>query len=200
MNLPFIVYALPRSRTAWMAKFLSYNEWQCGHEQAIFMRSVYDIKRLFSLNYTGVVETAAAQGWRIIKHHVPHIRQVVVKRPIEDVMKSMVKTAEYDVPRLRKVMEYGNRMLDEISGQPGVLTLDFDSLGTMEGCAALFEHCLPYRFDSGWWKSLKGQNIQLGVPEVITYYHEHKPEIEAFKSAMWREMRALRRSNQITRH
>lgn len=183
-----------------MAAFLSYNEWKCGHEQAILLRSIYDIKRLFSLDYTGTVETASAQAWRIIKHHAPHVKHAVVLRPIDDVMASMVKTAEYDVPRLRKVMEYGNRMLLELSQQPGVLTLDFSDLDTRDGCQVLFEHCLPYRFESGWWDTLRDQNIQCNVPNYIRYYYENKADVEAFKSVLWKELRQLRRTNHITRH
>ena len=27
-------------------------------------------------------------------------------------------------------------------------------------CAAVFEHCLPYKFDSGWWNWLSTKNVQ----------------------------------------
>jgi hypothetical protein len=202
---PFIIYALPRSRTAWLAEFLSYKDWTCGHEQAIFLRSIDDIKRLLSLPKTGVVETAAAQAWRIIHHHVPNIKAVVIRRPIDDVMRSMVNVdlrgeAQYDLDRLRNVMEYGDRMLREIAGQPGVLSLDFDDLDTMQGCKRLFEFCLPYEFDQGWWEYMVMQNIQVDVLSVIQHYHQNKPEIEGFKKQCWRELRHLAQSGLISKH
>lgn len=183
-----------------MAAFLSYNEWKCGHEQAILLRSISDMQYLFSLPYTGTVETASAQGWRIIKHYAPQVRHAVVLRPIEDVVESMVKTAEYDVPRLRRVMSYGDRMLRELAQQPGVLTLNYSDLDTERGCRWLFEHCLPYHFNPGWWREMRDKNIQCSVPAYIQYYHENKPKIEAFKSLLWKELRRLRRDNLITRH
>lgn len=187
-----------------MAAFLSYNEWRCGHEQAILLRSVSDIKYLFSLPYSGTVETASAQGWRIITHHAPHVKHAVVLRQIDDVMQSMLNIKmdgfSYDAPRLRKIMEYGDRMLREVAAQPGVLTLNYSDLDTERGCRQLFEHCLPYRFELGWWKHMRDCNIQVNVPSVIRYYHEHRPEIETFKSDLWGELRHLRRSRQITRH
>lgn len=188
-----------------MAAFLSYNEWQCGHEQGILLRSIHDLKNLFTIPYSGTVETASAQAWRLIQHHAPHVRHAVVRRPIDDVMKSMLAVdldgyASYDVPRLRKVMEYGDRMLAEISRQPGVLTLRFTDLDTRAGCKALFEHCLPHHFDSGWWEHMRDRNVQVNVSSVIRYYHENKTEIEAFKAELWSDMRRLRRSNHITRH
>jgi hypothetical protein len=201
---PFIIYALPRSRTAWLAEFLSYKDWTCGHEQAIFLRSVDDIKRLFSLPRTGVVETAAAQAWRIIHHHVPGLKAVVIRRPIDDVMRSMVNVdlrgeAHYDLPKLRKVMEYGDRMLCEIAEQPGVLSLDFDDLDTIQGCKAIFEHCLPYEFDYGWWEYMVMQNIQVDVLSVIQLYHQNRPEIEGFKKSLKREMRHLAQAGHISK-
>lgn len=202
---PFIIHALPRSRTAWLAEFLTYKDCRCAHEQAIFLRSIDDIKRLFSLPNTGCVETASAQAWRIIQHHVPNIKMVVIKRPIDDVMQSMVNIdlhgyAAYDIPRLRKVMEYGNRMLDEVSEQPGVLTIDFSELDTAEGCAKVFEFCLPHEFDPGWWSYMQAINVQADVIGTIRYYHENKPAIEGFKKIMWREMRALARQGIISKH
>jgi hypothetical protein len=201
----FVVYALPRSRTAWLSKFLTYGGWSCWHEQAIHMRTLNDIRTVISWPQTGVVETAMAQGWRIIHHYHPTLNAVVIRRPLEDVVKSMLAIdlkgyAHYDEPRLRKVMAYGNRMLDEIAAQPGTLVLDFDQLATREGCKAVFEHCLPYPFDDEWWQAHKDRNIQCDVASVIRYYHENRPEIDGFKKLCWRELRRLRASGQISKH
>lgn len=146
----------------------------------------------------GVVETAAAQAWRIIHHQVPNLKAVVIRRPVEDVIASMVNVdlngyATYDIPRLRKVMAYGDRVLEEITEQPAVLSLNFSALDTEEGCRALFEHCLPYPFDPGWWDYMKQKNIQVDVPSVIRFYHENKPDIERFKHLCWRELRSMAR-------
>ncbi len=205
LTQPFIIYALPRSRTAWMAEFLSYKDWQCGHEQAIFLRSIDDIKRLLSLPRTGVVETAAAPAWRIIHHHVPNAKAVVIRRPIDDVMASMVNVdlrgeAAYDIPRLRRVMEYESRLLDEIVARPGTLNLEFSDLGTLAGCKRLFEFCLPHKFDQGWWEYARQQNIQVDVLSVIRLYHQNREEIEGFKSLLKREMRHLAREGVISKH
>lgn len=204
MIQPFIIYALPRSRTAWMAEFLSYKDWQCGHEQAIFWRSVNDIKRFFALPRTGAVETATAQAWRIIHHHVPNIKAVVIRRPVDEVMESMVNIdlrgeAYYDIPKLRKFIEYGDRCLTEISEQPGVLNLKFSDLDTSDGCKRIFEFCLPYKFDQGWWEYARQQNIQVDVLSTIRLYHKNKPEIEGFKKTLWRELRHLAREGVISK-
>ncbi len=206
MKPGFIVYALPRSRTAWMSKFLSYGGWGCWHEQACFMRSIEDFKTILSAPRIGTVETAMAPGWRLLHHYSPNINTVVVRRPIPEVVKSMLNTdlkgyATYDPGKVQKIMEYGDRVLAEISDKvPNCLTLDFADLSTKDGCAALFEHCLPFQFDQGWWEEVAAENVQVDVSEYVRYYHENRPEIDGFKKLCWRELRRLRVSGQITKH
>lgn len=204
MSDPFIIYALPRSRTAWLAEFLSYADWSVSHEQAIYMRSIEDVQEFFERPNTGTVETAAAQAWRIIHHHVPNLRVAVIRRPVDEVIDSVLKVplkgvATYDEVRLQKVMAYGDRMLRQISALPGVLTLNYADISSEDACAALFEHCLPYEFDRPWWDWMKDRNVQADVPSIIRYYHENKIQIEGFKLSLKRELRSLYRTGQIDR-
>ncbi len=206
MKPDFIIYALPRSRTAWMSKFLSYGGWSCWHEQAIFMRSIEDFKTILSWPQIGTVETAMAPGWRLLHHYAPNINCAVVKRPIDEVVKSMMATdlkgiATYEKSSLTRVIEYGDRMLDDITKNvPGCLTLDFADLSTKQGCKALFEHCLPFEFDERWWQEINTRNVQVDVSEYVRYYHLNRPEIDGFKKLCWRELRRLRQAGEITKH
>ena len=200
---PFIVYSLPRSRTAWLASFLSYGGWTCRHEAATGLRSMDEVRRFFAEPQAGTVETAAAQGWRIIHHYVPDIRAVVIRRPVDDVMGSMLAIDlrgefAYDAPRLRKVMEYGDRMLAQISELPDVLTVPWGDLATEDGCASIFEHCLPFAFDRAWWRTWKDRNVQIDVLAMLRGFHRDRAVIEGFKRACWGELRALRRSGAIS--
>ncbi len=206
MKPGFIVYALPRSRTAWMSKFLSYGGWSCWHEQLIYMRTLNDLKTVLSWPRIGTVETAMGPVWRIFNHYNPNATSVVVKRPTEDVVRSMLAIdlkgyAKYDEERLVKVMAYGNRMLDEVSKNvPNCLTLDFADLSTKDGCAALFEHCLPFKFDQAWWENMDAENVQVDVASYIRYYHQNKSDVDGFKKTLWRDLRKLRQAGEITKH
>ena len=71
MTPPFVVYALPRSRTFWLSRFLCYAEWNCGHDEIRHARSLDDVRAWFSQSYTGTVETAAAPWWRLIQRLRP---------------------------------------------------------------------------------------------------------------------------------
>lgn len=200
---PFLVFATPRSRTAWLSRFLTYGGWHCYHEHAVYLRNMAGVRAFWGQRRVGSVETAAAQGWRILAHHFPGLRRAVIRRPVDEVVASCLAidlqgVAVYDEPRLRKTMEYGARCLAQVSAQPDVLTVDFADLEREEACAAIFEHCLRQPFNRTWWEHMRAQNIQMDVPAHIRYYHENFGAVRAFKRAMWRELRALVESGAIT--
>lgn len=196
---PFIVYALPRSRTAWLSRFLTYGGWTCRHERAIEIREIADIPAFFAAPMTGSVETAAAQAWQIIHQQVPNIRAAVIRRAVEDVVQAMMRVDlggefRYDEARLRKNMAYGDRMLGQVARLPGVLELEMADLDHEDGARAIFEHCLGLPFDRDWWLSLKDQDVQVDVRAHIRYYHANFAAINRTKSLLWAELRRLRKA------
>ena len=53
---PFLVLALPRSRTFWLSRFLAFGGWDCGHDQLRFMRGMEDVKAWLGTPCFGSVE------------------------------------------------------------------------------------------------------------------------------------------------
>lgn len=198
MNFPpFIVYGLPRSRTFWLSHFLSYSDFQCYHEHCQFMRLIEDMKSALSMNNTGYSETAASPAWRLIQHYRPDIKTVVVRRPVEDVVNSLMNidltgVATFDPTLLVKSMCNLNRYLDQIEANvPGALSVRYEDLKTEETCARVFEHCLPYRFDPSWWREFNAINLQVNHRALMRFRFAHRPQIDAFKLAAKNELRRL---------
>lgn len=192
----FIVYALPRSRTAWLSRFLTHGGVRCFHETAVFMRSIEDLQDFLSWPAVGTVETGIAQGHWLVEHYAPQAKIAVIRRPVKDVVASVLemKEFEYDIPQLWRNMNYGDRCLRDIAAIPGVLSLDFQDLATESGCRRIFEHCHGTSFDREHWLSLKDVNIQVNVQEHLEYYLAHREEIDTFKSICKRELRSIARS------
>jgi hypothetical protein len=71
--------------------------------------------------------------------------------------------------------------------------VDFADLHKPEVCAAIFERCLPYRFDEGWWLSMKDRNIQSNVTDIFRYYRDNREGVEQFKRNAKRALIALAR-------
>jgi hypothetical protein len=193
---PFIIYTNGRSRTAWLSQFLSYDGWTCHHERAIYMREVADVREFFASPRTGTVETAASFGWQIVKHHVPGIRMVVVFRPVEDVVQSMLRMDvgglfRYDEDALRGMISRCNRVLERIAAAPGVLRLDYCDLDTEEGCGRVFKACLGVDMPSDRWREFSARNIQVNAADILIYYHQNRDAVEGFKRACKRELRNI---------
>ena len=141
-------------------------------------------------------------GWRLLRHFVPDLRIVVVRRPVEEVVASMlaaVPTGVYDEARLRLNMTRNAAALAEVSALSGVLTIDHWGLDQPDVCAAVWEKCLPSRFDRAWWDDWRTLRVEVDVMSVLRYYHANRDAVEAFKAAAKRELFRLVRAGAITR-
>jgi hypothetical protein len=200
---PFIVCTLSRSRTRWLAELLTFRDWTCHCEVAMGMRQVGDIARFFARPRTGTTETAAAPGWDLLRHYVPAIRGVVVRRPVEDAIASMsaalTGVVAFDAGVLRRNMQYGARALDRMARSPGVLTVEFADLEYEDACAAIFEHCLGVPMPHEHWAALRGRNIQVNVKSLFDYYERNQAGIEGFKRVCRANMHGLVRSGALRR-
>ena len=179
MAPPFIIYALPRSRTAWLSKFLTYGEWFCGHDETRNVRSMADVKSWFAQPNTGLADDGAAPWWRMVQQHAPNIRTVVVRRPVDEVVTSLMNLGiTFDRNLLQSTMRRLDAKLDQIEARiPGALSVSFDDLRDEEVCQRVFEHCLPYAHDHAWWSSLTNQNIQINMPALRRYCIAHAPQM-----------------------
>ena len=196
--MSFVVYSLPRSRSAWLSHYLTYKDHTCLHEPAMTMRHPDDYYSLLKVKNVGIADTGIAQGWRLIEYACPGIKTVVVHRPVEEAVDSLMKLdlagiATYEKTSLTKHFEYGKRMLDEISRRSDVLSVNFSDLNHEEVCKKIFQHCLPYEFDYEHWKYCSELNIQIDVKGMLLYYFKNKPEITNFKRLCKLEMIKLRR-------
>lgn len=175
---PFIVFGLPRSRTYWLSRYLSYGEWSCGHEEIRHARSVDDVKAWFSQPLTGTVETAAGPWWRLIQSIRPDIRIVVIRRPVDEVVESLVALGfERDI--MRPFMRRMDTKLDQIEHRVfGVLSIRFRDMADEHVCAEIFEHCLPYRHDPAWWAYMAPINMQIDMRALVRYFHAYQPQLD----------------------
>jgi hypothetical protein len=177
---PFVVFSTPRSRSTWLARFLSYGEWGCGHEELLNLRSLEDVKAWLSQPCTGTVETAAAAFWRLLLRYRPDTRVAVVRRPVTEVVASfMALPLVFDpatlVPLLRRV----DAKLAQIERRvPNVVSVTFAELATEDGCRRVFEHCLPYAWDRAWWQALSAVNIQMDMRQCVRKFRAYQPQLD----------------------
>ena len=178
--LPFLVLSLPRSRSAWLSRFLTYGDWMCGHEELRHMRTLDDVKLWFDQPNIGSAETAAAPWWRLLDSFAPGVRIVIVRRPIADVFDSLMKIpgTTFDPASLMEVLARLNCKLDQIAARlPNVIEVAFSDLADEAVCARVFEHCLPYTHDHDHWAALADTNIQINMAATMRYMQAYAPAI-----------------------
>lgn len=188
----FFVLGLPRSRTAWLARFLTYREWSCGHEELRHVRNLDDVRSWFEQPCVGSAETGAAPFWRLFEKYAPNAPIVVVRRPVAEVVKSLlaIPGVLFATDYLEKIARKLDRKLDQIEGRlPNVLSVQFDDLRREDICARVFEHCLPYAHDHGHWKRLTKVNVQADMQALMRYVVAYRPQIE--KAALMAKHQAL---------
>ena len=111
---PFIIYALPRSGTFWLSRYLTWGGYACAHEQARHVRAPADVRSWLAQDHTGTAETAAAPWWRLVQHYRPDVRTLVVRRPVAGTLPRLVECRSIyraDMVRIRLEGRVNLRML-----------------------------------------------------------------------------------------
>jgi hypothetical protein len=178
---PFIVFSLPRSRSAWIARFLSYGGKRCGHDLAPRCATMKEFADLVSGEYVGTAETGAVIGWRAIRRLLPDARIAVVRRPVQEVYESLARFGLGSQSLMDELIER-DTILHHVAKLPGVRSFRFADLNNVTVCQELFEFCLGVPFDWEWWESLANVNVQVDVAEQIKYLTENRSRIETLKA------------------
>lgn len=177
---PFIVLSLPRSRSAWIARFLSYGDMRCGHDLATTCETVKEFTNLLGAEYAGTAETGAVVGWRAIRRLRPDLKIAVIRRPVDEVYHSLARFG-VGSPALMAELSKRDAMLDEVGRLRGVRSFSFSDLNSVTSCQELFEHCLGSPFDWEWWECLANVNVQVDVPGRLKYLADNRERIEGLK-------------------
>jgi len=181
--LPYAVFSAGRSRTMWLSAFLTYGICVCHFEATAKVSAFRDVTDMLSIPGMGAAETLAAPAWPLLLTAEPRLRTVVVRRPLEEILASLVAATkgklELDLPVLRRLISYIIRALDKLALQPQTLTVDFHELEREDTCKAVFEHCLPYKHDHGWWQWLSEKKIDPDVMQLAALYQLRQREIQS---------------------
>lgn len=176
--MAFIVFALPRSRTAWLSQFLTYGDWVCGHEEIRHVRSLDDVKSWFAQPNVGTAETGAAPFWRTVAKLQPDIRVLVVRRPVAEVVESLLKIHPFDRSQIEHAVRRLDHKLDQIERRmSNVLSVRYADLADEATCARVFEHCLPYKHDSARWEVISKINMQARMGPMLRYAAAYAPQL-----------------------
>jgi len=112
---PYVILALPRSRTFWLSQYLTYTPldggepYFCGHESLLGVQEPGDVDRWLSMPRWGTAETAAAPFWRLLTK----AKIVLIRRTVQESLQSMLRLPiVFDKDKLAQQLWYLDRKLD----------------------------------------------------------------------------------------
>lgn len=154
---PFLIFALPRSRTSWLSVFLSTDRSFCAHDHGAYSRSLPDLPQY---EYVGMACTGAAHEWRQWVEKYPEAPIVVIRRNAFECGKKLAAVMQSgDVDSYVEHAIVWADALEQISHRPNCLTVDFQQMDYFAGL--IYRHCLPgLLLDEQRLKLLLTLNIQ----------------------------------------
>lgn len=177
----FLILALPRSRTAWMAHYLNYPLARplqpVGHEILTECRTVDDFFDNYRRGMWGTVETGAASLWRIVRREMPECRIILVRRPLIECYHSLARQGV--MPDMSLLAEL-NHYLDLAAADPAIISLPYELLSDPAIGRWLFEYCLELEWDVEWWQKMVATKIQVDMPYWVERMEEKREQMVEF--------------------
>jgi hypothetical protein len=169
----FLVLGLPRSRTAWLANFLSHGRVACGHEllaDCLTPDALVPRIRALGGSVNGSAETAGALFIERLLRESPALRVVVVRRCKLAVADSL---ARLGLDAGSGVLDLLDEKLSAAAAHAGALCVEFTDLDSIDHLRAIWEHCAPGEpFDSGRAKRLIDLNVQITARRWRELFHK----------------------------
>jgi hypothetical protein len=146
---PFVVLSLPRSRSFWVSRFLSYGGRRVAHDPSRFFTGPDDIAKYFRDPAAGAVDTALGLVWS----GIPGVKVATIWRPVYEVESRLRALGR---PQREQAIQ---RLDDKLSAIPAA-RFEFHSLGVEAEARRLFQYCLEQPFDRDWWLKFRGVTLE----------------------------------------
>jgi len=173
----FVVFSLPRSRSAWLSLMLARHG-QVGHDIGVECSAPDDFVRA---PFLGTCETGAAFAAPLIRKLLPAAKFVVVKREARDVAARLIQLGYGDQS---EEMRQRSDDLNAISSMFGTLTVQYEDLKQYVTCNMIHAHCLGRGLDWDWWRTLDVLNVQVDLPRERARLAINAGRIAALKAAV----------------
>ena len=170
---PFFVTGLPRSRTAWLANWLTTDRSICYHDQPYTFDLATVPQRVVGFAGPELIKQANA-----IFEHFPAAPWLVVMRDPEDALLSFKAWAgdriEADEGTLRWFWYRRDFDINLISTRPRVETVKFNGdLDNLAVAKRVWAHLLPgIEFDPERWNMLTNLNVQQDLKKASIWRSE----------------------------
>jgi hypothetical protein len=175
---PFLIVALPRSRTAWLARFLTHENVICRHEPSLRWHDPGDLAA-FLKRGEGASDSMMTWLAHDARKLCPKLPLVVIRRSRRDVLASIAKLDYRPAGYLPWYLERIDRRLDRIEDELDPLTVNFEDLHRRDVCGQIFKLCLGRDLPNEWWDRWKDQNVQADVSATRRLLRENHQGVKS---------------------
>lgn len=168
MNPPFFITGLPRSRTAWLAAWLTTDSAICYHDpQGVTLEELQAANPGRRVGISGP-ETC------LLWEQYPEAPWVIVRRESQAALRAFMEVAfdrlKVSDEALAQFWDGRLQLLNRMQGKH-TLVVEFDELNREEWGKAIWEHIHPQSpFDSERWRLFNGLNIQQELRKDRTWH------------------------------
>jgi hypothetical protein len=165
----FFATGLPRSRTAWMANWLTTDLSLCWHDKP------FDESLLIPGRLVGFSGPELINQFDAIQESRPNSRWIVVLRNENDALLSFRRWAGELLPEhisLETIWQDRCHKISQMCRHPNVKAYHYKDLDDVEKCRELYQWVLPgLEFDEERWKLLNELNVQQDLNKAVNLWH-----------------------------
>lgn len=165
----FFITGLPRSRTAWLANFMTFGGSECLHDGTAQFetRAVYAAYlRDAPCAYAGDSNSGLLLRPDVLLRDFPDSPLVLIERPLEEVSVSLALA--FGITEIGH-LENLQGTLDLLKGRANTLCVRFDDLDDRETLQAIWTHCTPsLPFDHARAERLNGFRVTIHQEKYLS--------------------------------
>lgn len=178
-----------------MSHWLGSQDMLVGHDIGIGCKSVKEFSTKLCGTYDGSCETGSMFAWKLIRDRVPGVKFVVVRRPREQVAKSLQTLGVNDVD---DELAARDAYLDEVEVQPETVRIEFDELSKPVCAKLIMDHICPeIPFDPELWGKINDMNIQLNMQQRFDRLARFAGDTDSLKADARAQLADLTRGYQV---
>lgn len=155
----FFVVGLPRSRTAWLANLLTYENSHCFHDGLRFCNSFADVKPLFESAGTPIVGNCDSSLIMFLPKMLeiyPDAKVLVINRRWSEVSCSLNKMG---LPAFSALSD----MFEKFKAGGDSPVIPYEDLSSVDTCEMIWDYLIGTPFNKKRFELLKDLNVQTTI-------------------------------------
>lgn len=174
----YFITGLPRSRTAWLANFLTHGDSFCFHELLKTCEADNIVKTMKDMPYQYVGNSDSGLPFFMDKISLEDFNVVVIERDKKEVIKSLKNLFQSDDQSIEKIVESLENKIQYIKNQYNPLIVDFNMLNDLSICETIWKFCLPtIPFDVNRWQLLN--QLKIETKDINSYNINNIKEVRS---------------------